>query len=160
MAETVTGKLLDFGLSSINGLDPVLIFQANKPAVTSTGSFLVTDPIEVTPTSGGNVTVDLSSTDDLVTADVYYTLSAEWRAPDLNFTRADFPDWKLYVPSGGGNLADLIKQPTNRSMVIKSPTNPGNNFGNGTLWLQIDPADPNNPLNPGNTGDLYEMRNA
>jgi hypothetical protein len=155
---TVTGKLLDFGLSSINGLNPVLIFQANKPAVTSAGTFLVTDPLEVTPASDGTFTATLSTTDDLVTDDVYYTMCAEWRAPDLNYMRADFPDWKLYVPSGGGNLADLIKQPANRSMVIKSPVNPGNNFGPGTTWLQIDPADPDNPANPGNTGDLYEMK--
>lgn len=154
---SVTGKLLDFGLSSINGLNPVLIFQANKPAVTSSGSFLVTDPIEVTPASDGTFSVALSTTDDLVTEDVFYTVSAEWRAPDLNYMRADFPDWRVYVP-GNGNLADLIKQPANRSMVIKSPTNPGSNFGAGTLWLQIDPADPNNPANPGNTGDLYEMK--
>ena len=155
---TVTGKLLDFGLASINGLNPVLIFQANKPATTSTGSFLVTDPLEVTPASNGDFTVTLSTTDDLVTEDVHYTMSAEWRAPDLNYARADFPGWKLYVPSSGGHIGDLIKQPTNRSMVIKSPTNPGPHFGNGALWLQIDPADPDNPLNPGNTGDLYEMK--
>jgi hypothetical protein len=155
---TVTGKLLDFGLASINGLNPVLVFQANKPAVTSTGSFLVTDPLEVTPASNGDFTVTLSTTDDLVSDDVFYTMSAEWRAPDLNYARADFPEWKVYVPTGGGNLADLIKQPANRSMVIKSPTNPGPYFGKGALWLQIDPADPDNPANPGNTGDLYEMK--
>jgi hypothetical protein len=153
-----TGKLLNFGLANINGLNPVLTFQANKPAITTTGSYLATDPITVTPSSDGTFTVSLSTTDDLVTDDVYYTISAKWQAPDLNYIRADFPEWRLYVPSGGGNIADLIKQPTNRSMVIKSPTNPGNNFGNGALWLQIDPADPNNPTNPGNTGDLYEMK--
>lgn len=157
---TVTGKLLDFGLASINGLNPVLIFRANKPAITDSGTFLVTDPIEVTPTSGGDVSVSLANTDTLLTEDVYYTMSAEWRAPDLNYARADFPDWQLYVPSGGGNLADLMKQPVNRSMVIKSPTNPGNNFGPGALWLRIDPSDPDNPSNPGNTGDLYELRTA
>jgi hypothetical protein len=155
---TVTGKLLDAGLASINGLNPVLIFQVNKPAITDSGTFIVTDPIEVTPASDGTFSVNLSNTDTLLTNDVYYTMSAEWRAPDLNYARADYPDWKVYVPTGGGNLADLIKQPANRSMVIKSPTNPGPYFGKGAMWLQIDPADPDNPLNPGNTGDLYEMK--
>jgi len=154
----VSGKLLDAGLTSINGLNPVLTFQLNKPATTDSGSFLVTDPIDVTPASDGSFTVNLSNTDTILTEDVYYTLSARWQAPDIGLTRADFPDWKLYVPSAGGNLADLMKQPVNRSMVITSPTNPGNNFGPGALWLQIDPADPNNPANPANTGDLYELR--
>jgi hypothetical protein len=154
----VTGKLLDAGLASINGLNPVLIFQLNKPAVTDSGSFLVTDPIEVTPAGDGTFTANLANTDTILTEDAYYTLSARWQAPDIGLTRADFPDWKLYVPTGGGNFADLMKQPTNRSMVIKAPANPGNNFGPGALWLQIDPADPDNPANPGNSGDLYEMK--
>jgi hypothetical protein len=155
---TVTGKLLDFGLASINGLNPVITFRANKPATTTTGSFLATNPITVTPASDGTFSVSLSTTDDLVTGDVYYTISADWRAPDLNYMRADYPDWKVYVPSGGGNIADLIKQPVNRSIVITSPTNPGPNYGPGAYWLQLDPNDPNNPANPGNTGDLYEMK--
>lgn len=157
---TVTGKLLDFGLASINGKQPTLTFQANKPAISSVGTMLVTDPISVTPSSNGEFTVTLAATEDLMTDGVYYRVEAEWLAPDLNYVRADFPDWQLFVPTGGGTMSDLLKSPANRTLVIKSPTDPGPGFGPGTMWLQIDPADPDNPLNPANTGDLYEMRNA
>lgn len=157
---TVTGTLRNFGLANINYLDPQIIFEANKPALGPTGQIFATEPIIVIPTSDSSWTANLEPTEGLLTEDVYYTVSVRWRDPANNYMRADFPEWKLYVPSAGGVFGDLIQHPVNRSMVIMSPTNPGTGFGVGALWLQTDPADPDTPTNPGNTGDLYELRNA
>lgn len=160
MAE-VNGTLRNFGLANINHLDPVIIFQAIKPAIGAAGQIFATDPIRVPVTaSDSSWSANLEPTESLLTEDVYFTVTVEWRDPAGNYMRADFPDWRLYVSSAGGSFGDLVQHPVNRSMVIKSPTDPGTNFGRGALWLQIDPADPDNPANPGNTGDLYELRNA
>lgn len=156
----VTGTLRNFGLANINYLDPEVIFQANKPATGGSGQIFATEPIIVTPGSDSSWTANLQDTEALLTEDVYYTITVQWRDPANNYIRADFPEWRLYVPSAGGVFGDLVQHPVNRSMVIKSPTDPGTKFGEGALWLQIDPADPDTPTNPGNTGDLYELRNA
>lgn len=157
---TVTGTLRNFGLANINYLNPEITFQANKPATGGAGQIFATEPIAVVPTSDSSWSVALEPTESLLTEDVFYTVTMRWRDPANNYIRADFPEWRLYVPTAGGTFADLVQQPVNRSMVITSPTDPGTNFGAGALWLQADPADPGTPTNPGNTGDLYELRSA
>jgi hypothetical protein len=156
---TVTGTLRNFGLANINHLDPEIIFQANRPATGGSGQIFATDPIKVTPGAGGAWTVDLEPTETLLTADVYYIVSVEWRDPANNYMRADFPDWRLYVPTAGGVFGDLLAQPNNPHMVIVSPVDPGTDYDIKTMWLQTDPDDPDTPTNPANTGDLYELRN-
>ena len=158
---TVTGSLRTFNGANFNHLDPVLIFTPNKAATGANGQIFSGGEVRVTPDQATSAfTVNLEVTESMVTEDVYYIPSIEWRDPAGNFMKADYPGWRLYVPSGGGQLPDLLQQPLNRSMVIKSPVNPGTRYGSGALWLQIDPDDPDNPKNPANTGDLYELRNA
>ncbi|MET3349652.1 UNVERIFIED_ORG: hypothetical protein ABID57_001324 [Arthrobacter sp. UYEF1] len=156
----VTGTLRNFGLANINYLDPEIIFQANRPAVGATGQIFATEPVIVTPGSDSSWTANLQDTEALLTEDVYYTVTVQWRDPANNYVRADFPDWRLYVPAAGGVFGDLLSQPNNPHMVIVSPVDPGTNFSIKTMWLQTDPADPDTPTNPANTGDLYELRNA
>lgn len=153
----VNGTLENFGMLSIAALDPEIIFTANKPAVGLDNAIFVTDPIVEIPAADGTWAVLLQNTSTLITADVYYTIVIRWRDPANNYMRADFPDWKLYVPDTGGEFTDLIKHPVNPGLVIVSPVNPGTDFELNTAWLQMDPNDPDNPLNPGNTGDYYEL---
>lgn len=152
---TVTGKLLDFRVRVVSGLRPVIIFQPNKTAVTTAGTILITDPIEVTPDGLGYWTANLANTRDLLTDDVFYTVSIRWLGG--SYELVDYPDWKVRVPDGGGEFSELLEQPPNARMVIVSPTRPAATYGAGVMWLQ---SDPNNPGSPANTGDLYEMRNA
>lgn len=154
---TVTGTLSDFGLQPIAGLYPEIEFTPSGPAVASGGRLLITQPIRTTPTSGGAFTVNLQTTDELVPVGTYYKISVRWLNDEGEFVRADSPNWKLNVPSGGGGIADLIRFPFGPVLSITSPTPPPLWVGLGASWLQMDPSDPNNPNNPANTGDYYEL---
>lgn len=165
---TVTGTFRNVGGANLNYLDPEVIFQVNKPAIGSAGQFFATEPITVTPESDSSWSVVLEVTDGLLTEDVYYTVSAQWRDPAGNYIKADFPDWKLYVPAGGGVFGDLIAQGSgpgngngaNPFMVILAASAPATTFGKNTWWLQGDPADPLNPDNPSNTSILHRLQEA
>lgn len=156
----VTGTLKTFGLESLAGKQPVIVFEANKPATGSGGELFATDPVRVTPGSDGTFSARLQSTENLITDNVSYRMWIEYLDSANNYVRVDNPDWVLRVPAAGGALGDLLQLPKiNSSMVITSPTPPVLWLGLGAMWLQMDPNDPNSPDNPVNTGDLYELRN-
>lgn len=155
--ETVTLKLSDFGLDPIAGLQPEIEFQPSEPGVGTGGKLLATAPIRVTPDSSGNGTVQLHTTDDLLPVGVHYKIVIRWLDAKGKFVRADNPNWKLQVPTGGGAIADLARLPFGFGITITSPTQPPIWVGLGASWLQMDPSDPNNPNNPANTGDYYEL---
>ena len=154
----VTGKLSDFGLQPVAGLYPEIEFVASGPAVASGGRLLITEPVRTTPTSDGDFTVNLQTSDDVVPLGTHYTMNVKWLDSAGNYVRVDSPNWKMRVPTGGGAIADLIQLPFGAALVVTSPTAPPLWLGLAAKWLQMDPNDPNNPTNPANTGDLYEVR--
>lgn len=157
----VTGTLKTFGLETLGSKRPVIVFEANKPGLSTSGEVFATDPVKVTPAADGSWTARLQPTENLVTPDVSYTMFIEYMDSANNYVRLDNPDWKVRVPTAGGTLGDLLQLPKiNSALVITSPTPPSLWLGLGAMWLQMDPNDPNNPNNPANTGDLHELRNA
>lgn len=157
----VTGTLRTFGLDSLAGKQPLIVFEANKPATSPTGELLATDPVRVTPESNGEFSARLAATDGLITEGVHYKMWIEYLDSANNYVRVDNPDWVLRVPASGGTLGDLLQFPkVSSGLVITSPTPPSLWLGLGAMWLQMDPNDPNNSDNPANTGDLHELRNA
>lgn len=156
----VTGTLKTFGLESLAGKQPVIVFEANKAATGPGGELFATDPVRVPPASDGSFSARLQPTENLITDGVHYRMWIEYLDAANNYVRVDNPDWQLRVPSAGGTLGDLLKLPkVNSALVITSPTPPPVWLGLGAMWLQADPNDIDNPLNPANTGDLHELRN-
>ncbi|MGY2747200.1 hypothetical protein [Arthrobacter sp. UYCu723] len=147
----ISGTLRDFGLAAFPGQQPEIVFRANQPAVTSGGAILATKEIKVTPNSAGDWSVTLSATDTLATGGIWYTIEITWQDPANNYTQVDFPDWRLFVPGKGGDLADLLEKPANPSLVWVSLTAPSPTPG--MKWLEASPD------GAAGTGNLYEWSN-
>lgn len=129
---TVTGALTDFGLKPFPELQPRLIFTPSGPSMSNARLF-ATKPIIVTPFGSGSFTVDLQPTDRLRPV-VWYTLTIEWLDPAGNYVSSDHLTWKLFVPTAGGELADLLDLPANPSLIWVGPTPPPNPQP-GQMWL-------------------------
>lgn len=149
----VTGTLYDIGGGHLAGKYPELVFTLNDPAATAGGVY-VTEPSVVVPGGDGSFTTNLPAT-ELMRDDNYYELQIRWLDTAGNMTRIDFPDWKIRVPTAGGNVADLRGPGTNLSMVYVSLTAPEHPVP-FMLWLEQDPDDINNPAN---TSRLYRWEN-
>lgn len=149
----VTGNLTDVGGGHLVGKYPEIHFTLNAPNAKA-GVMLPTQPLTVAPAADGSFTAPLQSTVDMHD-DAWYNVSIQWLDSGGNYVRADFPDWNLQVPTGGGSFSDLFgRPPKNTAMIYVSlvaPTNPRK----WTYWLESDPADPANPLN---TGNLYQWK--
>lgn len=128
----VTGALTDFGLQPFPELQPRLIFTPSGPGVSGARLF-ATKPMIVTPAGSGSFTVELQPTANLRPA-LWYTITIEWLDPAGNYISSDHLSWKLFVPSGGGELSDLIETPANPSLVWVGPT-PPLNLQPGQKWL-------------------------
>lgn len=156
----VTGTLKTFGMESLAGKRPVIVFEANKVGMGTNGELLSRDPVKVTPAADDTFNARLQPTENLITPDVHYKMFIEYLDSANNYVRVDNPDWTLRVPAAGGAIGDLLQLPRiNSALVITSPTAPAVWLGLGAMWLQMDPNDPNNPDNPANTGNLHELRN-
>jgi hypothetical protein len=103
---TFSGPLTDFGLSSLTAASTTVIFYPHDTGASRSGGILAKDPVVAT-LSGGTWSVQLYTTDDVFPAGAYYTLEVK----RLNQTLWDNPTWKLYAPSGGGNLLDMFAGP-------------------------------------------------
>lgn len=158
----ISGTLRDVGGANFNHLDPIIIFRPASAGLGPAGEIFSGPDIRVTPGIGGAFSQAMEVTDTMLNADAHYMILIEWREPGVTGEAGGVAmhdtGWKLYVPTGGGNVGDLATRPPNQGMVIISPTAPQRHFGAGTLWLQMDPADPDNPTNPANTGDLYRLQ--
>lgn len=149
----VTGNLTDVGGGHLVGKYPEIHFTLNAPNAKA-GVMLPTQPLTVAPASDGSFTAALQSTLDMHD-DAWYTVSIQWLDGAGNYVKADFPDWNLQVPSGGGSFSDLFgRPPKNTAMIYVSLVEP-EDPRNWTFWLKDDPVDPANPLN---TGNLYQWR--
>ncbi|SDW32734.1 hypothetical protein SAMN04487912_102340 [Arthrobacter sp. cf158] len=150
----VTGNLTDVGGGHLVGKIPEIHFTLNAPNSRS-GVMLPTEPVTVRPAGDGSWSADLQATTNMMD-NAWYTVSIQWLDGAGNYVKADFPDWKLEVPTAGGVFSDLFgKPPTNTRMVYVSLT-PPTNPRPFTLWLKQNPEDPLDPLN---TGQISEWRN-
>lgn len=151
----VTGNLTDVGGGHLVGKVPEIHFFLNAPN-TKAGVVLPTEKLTVQPATDGSFTANLQATTDMLD-DAWYTVSIQWLDSAGNYVKADFPDWKLQVPTSGGVFSNLFgKPPQNGRMVYVSLTAPDKPQPYA-LWLQ---ANPNNDMDPANTWNLYEWRNA
>lgn len=136
---TVTGALSDFGINPFPELQPRLIFTPSGPGVSATRLF-ATKPIIVDVASGsGSFTVNLQPTDGVRPA-VYYKVTIEWLDPAGNYVSADFLEWKIFVPSAGGELYDLIQAPVNPLLFYVGETAPLYPVP-GQYWLKPSTGD-------------------
>lgn len=149
----VTGNLTDVGNGHLVGKIPEIHFTLNAPNAKA-GVMLPTEPVTVQPAADGTFTANLQSTIDMLD-DAWYTVSIQWLDSAGNYVKADFPDWALQVPSGGGSFSDLFGRPPKNTAMVYVSVAPPSNPGKWTFWLKNDPVDPSNPLS---TGDLYQWR--
>lgn len=111
----ITGQLTDFGLDPLTAHDPLLIFKHVRPGVAGT-AILSTKPVEIRPLYNGYFEADLVPAAAIAPAG-YYTVTIEWTAPPgRKRHREQFPA-RLYVPSEGGVLADILRVPPNPALV-------------------------------------------
>lgn len=149
----VTGKLTEVSGGHLVGKAPEIHFTLNAPNAKS-GVMLPTEPLTVAPATDGSFTANLQSTEDMMD-DAFYTVSIQWLDAAGNYVKADFPQWKIRVPLGGGAFSDLFGSPPKNSAMIYVSLSPPTNAPNGAWWLEDDPTDPDNPLN---TGNLHQLR--
>lgn len=151
----VDGNVTDVTGTHLNGKIPELHFTLNSPNAKA-GKVIPTEPLTVQPASDGSFTANLETTTDMFD-DAWYTVSIQWLDSGGNYVKADFPDWQLQVPVGGGSFSNLFgRPPRNQRMVYVSLTPPPDPKP-FTLWLE---ANPNDDLDPANTWDLTEWRDA
>ena len=147
----VTGFVDDFGPAELAASGLTISFTPSGPAVQDAPGgqgervVLSSRAIDVVPALDGSFRVDLVPT-DTVQPNTWYTITMRWlNGADIPIG-ADFPDWRLYVPTAGGSVGDLLAVPTNPIWVWTSTTPPANPTP-GIWWL--------NPT----TGDLNEWSN-
>lgn len=136
---TVTGALSDIGIEAFPELMPRLIFSPSGNATAATRLF-ATKPVIVPVNAGsGSFTVDLQPTTSMRPA-VWYVVTIEWLDPAGNYVSVDFLEWKLFVPSAGGNFEDLIEAPANPMLFWIGETPPPSPTV-GQLWLTPSTGD-------------------
>jgi hypothetical protein len=147
----ITGTLLDFSLDALAPYSPRLFFCPSGPS-TAGPRLLATRPFGVHIDPDGSFSVDVQPTDTIIPA-AYYTVRVEWLDSDGGFVGVDFPDWRIYVPSEGGAIGDLLRAPSNPASVWVDLEPPPAPVAPGTWWLRSSAT---NPDDPRNTGYLYE----
>ncbi|MCP1414415.1 hypothetical protein [Paenarthrobacter sp. A20] len=149
----VPGNVTEISGNHLSGRNLEVHFTLNAPQAKS-GKIFPTQPLTVAPASDGSFTANLESTTDMMD-DAWYTVSIQWLDSGGNYVKADFPDWQLNVPTGGGSFSDLFGRPPKNTLMfyvsLTAPVNPPKN----SAWLKDDPTNPENPLN---TGELYLRR--
>lgn len=136
----ITGQITDFGFSALPGHRLRLVFKHSAPGLAG-AAIMTTRPVVVTPASNGYFEANLVSTDAIAPAG-FYTVAMEWIEPPSRKTyRETFPG-KLYVPSAGGVLADILRIPANPALVWTGEEPPANPSP-GSWWQKP-------------SGDVYE----
>lgn len=143
---TITGALSDFGLQSLTGSQPRIVFSPNGPAFKGSRVFATKDV--VVPVMGsGSFSVQLESTENLRPYRTF-TVRVEWLNPPV--TSGGSPGWvgvdiieNFQVPPQGGAIGDIAGLLYDPTAVWVSPTAPPNP-ALSTWWLNTT------------TGDLYE----
>ncbi|QOT16473.1 hypothetical protein [Paenarthrobacter sp. YJN-5] len=149
----VPGNLTEVNFGHLVGKAPEIIFTLNAPNA-KPGVMIPTEPVSVAPAGDGSFTANLQSTEDMMD-DAWYTVSIKWLDSPGKYVKADWPDWQLRVPLGGGTFSDLFGRPPKNSLMFYVSLSAPTNVPQGSWWLEDDPADPDNPLN---TGNLHQLR--
>lgn len=147
---TVTGSLMDLGLTVMPGLHPEITFTAD-PGVDG-GTIVAGRPVVVIPAADGAFSVNLWPTTTLRPA-TYYRITVRWLDAAGNFIgMSEIPAY-LYVSDLGGVLGDLLVTSGAPGMTWYG-LEPPPIRGPFTSWLRVDPNNPDD-YTP-ETGDLYE----
>lgn len=105
---TVTGSLKSIAGGTLTANIGQLVFRLNKPNVGMTGfsksAVIPTKEHPVTPTAGGEWTVNLTAT-DVLADDAWYEVGIVWLETEGTFW--DF-GLKIKVPSAGGTFDELL----------------------------------------------------
>lgn len=123
----VTGSLRTFFRKDLTGRAPFLRFIPSQVGIKQ-GFVFAEAHQDVTPEiSSGFFSVDMEETPPLG-PDAHYTMQL-WYLQDpntppgqtQNWACVDFPDVKIYVPAGGGDIGDLSNAPLRPGEVWVSP---------------------------------------
>jgi len=104
----INGDVRDTGYQSLYGVAVVLKWTLNEPASTTNGLVVASFTRTITPGTTGAVSWQTVST-DLMHQDAYYTVQIAALNPTAGLPDMDFPEWRIKVPEGTHNLADLIR---------------------------------------------------
>lgn len=139
----VNGTLTDFGLDPLTINSPVLYFRASSTGIAGLNILSKRKAVEAVPAANGFFEVDLVATAAVAPADTHYMIEIRYRDSNGMVVSESLP-WKLFVPSEGGALGDLLRVPANPALVFTG-TEPPELATAGLWWL--DPE----------TGDLSEF---
>lgn len=125
------------------GVVPDVVFTPSSPTVTQDGHVVVTEPKTFTPNASGYVAADLISTDTTADPRFHYRMQIRWLNPDgyggSGFTSIDYPNWKIRVPAGGGNLVDFTDLPARTDAFWVGITPPPDGY---RYWVDISGTTP------------------
>lgn len=129
---TVTGDIKTISGTIANLPGVRLRFIPSGNAINGS-SLIITEPATATlNATTGAFTVSLLERSGLTAAeggDFYYYPRIEWLDPAGQYTHLDFIKWKIYVPVGGGALADFIQAPAPAGSFVLG-------FGPPPSWLE------------------------
>lgn len=147
---TVTFKLNDFGIASMEPYAPRVYFVPSGPAVIATepDDYLVSSRI---------ITATLGPDGETYSATFFpsswalpvptFRLVIEWLDAASNFISRDAPGWELFISDSDGHLVDMIRVDRGAFWVWVGSTPPPSGAGPGSWWMDET------------TGDLYEWEN-
>lgn len=146
----VTGSIRNAAMSATALGQPRVVFYFPDPQlnmILAPGRVTPTDPVYVSPDSEGQFSVNLISTNDMLSPTAHYKMRIEWISKGLVEHVMDFPDWEIRVPSAGGSLDDLTTGALgswwNQRLIWVSLTAP-RHPRRGMMWLLSDPNNPDN----------------
>lgn len=134
----VTGTLLDFGQMPL--VHPRIVFTPDQAA---TSGFVVMPNfgVTVTPNMDGSFVAMLQSTTDTQPATFYRVSIEDIGGDGLYYPRADFPDWKIIVPYGGGQLNELLDMSNPNTLLWFAQETEPNPWPVGSIWLNTITGD-------------------
>lgn len=146
----VTFTLTDFGLETLAGKSPRVIFTPSSAGVKGAQLFPST-PIVVIPAADGSGTVTLVPTDGVV-PEAWYTVSIEHLQPGGQYSHYDVLGFRLYVPEVGGAIGSLPGTPLSPQNVLVSLDSPPPGYRG--WWLYSPAQGQEMPLNDPLIGEL------
>jgi hypothetical protein len=102
----VSGALTDFQIGAL-GTGAILTFTPSGVGIGSARLYATRPNIAVPDTITGLWSIALASTDGMLNT-TWYTISIQWLDSTGNYIGKDFLDAKLFVPSAGGTISDLL----------------------------------------------------
>lgn len=130
---TVTARVADLGAAPRAGWIPVVWVSFPTAGVTFDGTVVMPEPVRMTESSGGQLSIQLILSEEIQDAKPYRA-EVQWQSPS---TGASLKSHVLnfVVPDGGGTLGDLTLVETHWGMAWVGTTPPPVSM----LWLFMDP---------------------